>query len=239
MYISYIPQTYENLIVSAQITNDISIPDVSTIECKDSNLFYIVLTALAEKKKIVFSNLVTDLKIQDLQITEHQYFGAQSFLQALYNEAVKYFALIPQYTYFRFQYLNNIFASRGIFVTDSNREECYIKILETEDDVLIKHLEELLITITNLNQYEKLYQCFINAKEKMLIETDEKILQVILQEAKDFFTSSQKNFVTVDEKGWFSTIKAKYQESKLSQISQSTQNTSSSQNTTQVENSGV
>lgn len=215
MYISYIPQTYENLIVSAQIHNDISIPDVSTIECNDSNLFFIVLEAIANRKKVTFSNLIKDLRIQDLQITEHQYFGAQSVLQSLYSEAIKYFGLIPQYSYFRFAYLNNIFASRGIFITDENREESYIRILETEDEILIKHLEEYLVTLTNLNQYEKLYQCFINAKEKILVETDEKVLQVILQEAVDFFKSSQKNYVALDDKGWFSTVKAKYEESKL------------------------
>lgn len=215
MYISYIPQTYENLIVSAQVHNDISVPDAITIECKDSNLFYIVLDALANRKKVSFSNLVKDLRIPDLQITEHQYFGAQSAIHSLYSEAIKYFGLIPQYSYFRFAYLNNIFASKGIFITDENREESYIRILETEDDILIKHLEEYLVTLTHLNQYEKLYQCFINAKEKMLVETDEKVLQVILQEAVDFFKSSQKNYVTLDDRGWFSTVKAKYEESKI------------------------
>ena len=213
MYISYIPQTYENLIVSAQISNDISVPDVSTIECKDSNLFFIILEALANKKKVSFSNLIKDLTIQDLQISEHQYFGPQSFIHALYTEAIKYFGLIPQYTYFRFQYLNNIFASQNIFLTESNKESVYLKILNTNDNELIEKLEELIITMNNLNQYEKMYQCFINAKERILKEKDENIMQVILRESKDFFKSSQKNFMILDDRGWFSTIKAKYQES--------------------------
>ena len=217
MYISYIPQTYENLIVSAQLHNDISVPDTLTIECKDTNLFYIVLEALANKKKVTFSNLITDLTPQDLEITEHQYFGSQSFIHALYTEAAKYFCLIPQYTYFRFQYLNNIFASKGIFITEENKEASYIKILEMEDEAMIKYLEEYLITLTNLNQYEKLYQCYINAKEKMLVETDENILQVILMEAKDFFKSSAKKFVAIHNDGWFSTITGKMEESKVSE----------------------
>jgi hypothetical protein len=40
--------------------------------------------------------------------------------------------------------LNNKFASKGIFITDSNKEECYIKIIETGDEELILDLERFI-----------------------------------------------------------------------------------------------
>ena len=40
--------------------------------------------------------------------------------------------------------LNNKFASKGIFITEDNKEECYIKIIETGDDTLITDLEQYI-----------------------------------------------------------------------------------------------
>lgn len=40
--------------------------------------------------------------------------------------------------------LNNKFADKGIFITDSNKEECYIKIIETGDEQLILDLEKFI-----------------------------------------------------------------------------------------------
>ena len=209
MYISYIPQTYENLIVSAQLKST-NIPDVITLECKDTTLFAIILEALANKKKITFSNLVKDLQISDLIISESGHFGKQGFIFALYNEAMKYFGVIPQYSYFRFSYLNNIFASKGIYLHSENIEDFYISVLKLNDKNLEEFAEELIKVMQELNQYEKLYQCWINAKNAMLKESDEKILEIILLEAKDFFSSSQKNFLVLGD-DWFSTIRGKYE----------------------------
>lgn len=40
--------------------------------------------------------------------------------------------------------LNNKFASKGIFITESNKEECYIKIIEQGDESLIEDLERYI-----------------------------------------------------------------------------------------------
>lgn len=211
MFISYIPQTYENLIVSAQISNDISIPDVLTIECKDSSVFFTILEALANKKKVTFSNTISDLSLSDLQITDSQYFGKQQFLYALYNEAIKHFRDIPQYSYFRYSFLNNIFASKGYFVTPENSQSIYLKILDSKDENLIKHLEEFIELQQELNQYEQMYQCFINAKNRMLeADSSEETCQAILIEAQEFLSSAHKEIVTLDSSGWFSTLKGDF-----------------------------
>ena len=105
----------------------------------------------------------------------------------------------------------NIFASMGYFITENNREEIYIKILETDNDELIANLEEYLKVMSQLNQYEQMYQSFLNGLDEMEMTDDEVTLNQILQEALNFFTNSQKNFVKQDYKGWFSTVKAKYE----------------------------
>lgn len=48
--------------------------------------------------------------------------------------------------------INNKFLSKGIYITDSNKEECYIKIIEMGDESLIGDLEK-----------------FINLKDKVVI----------------------------------------------------------------------
>jgi hypothetical protein len=40
--------------------------------------------------------------------------------------------------------LNNKFMSKGIFITDDNKEECYIKIIESNEEGLITDLEKYI-----------------------------------------------------------------------------------------------
>jgi hypothetical protein len=40
--------------------------------------------------------------------------------------------------------LNNKFANKGIFITEDNKEECYIKIIEQGDESLIEDLERFI-----------------------------------------------------------------------------------------------
>lgn len=48
------------------------------------------------------------------------------------------------YTLYEFMIKNNELASRGYFITESNREEKYIEIIEAGDDTLIQLLESYL-----------------------------------------------------------------------------------------------
>ena len=45
-----------------------------------------------------------------------------------------------------FMQLNNKFANKGIFITDENREEKYIEIIETGEEELINELENYIKT---------------------------------------------------------------------------------------------
>jgi len=54
-----------------------------------------------------------------------------------------------------FMLLQNKFASKGIFVTEDNKEECYIKIIESGDDSLILDLEKYITYIDNIKTIER------------------------------------------------------------------------------------
>jgi hypothetical protein len=55
----------------------------------------------------------------------------------------------------KFMILSNDFMSKGIFITDDNREECYIKIIEMGDESLIQKLEDYLNMKDSINIIQK------------------------------------------------------------------------------------
>jgi hypothetical protein len=50
--------------------------------------------------------------------------------------------------------INNKFLSKGIVITDDNKEECYIKIIETGDESLITELERYLTLKDDIKKIE-------------------------------------------------------------------------------------
>lgn len=54
-----------------------------------------------------------------------------------------------------FMQLNNSFAARGIFITDKNKEEKYIEIIETGDENLIQDLEQYIMLLDNIKIIQK------------------------------------------------------------------------------------
>ncbi len=211
MYITYIDQGNFNLIVSAQTDNTFQLPASSTIEIFDSNIFVLILEALAERKTVRFHKEIETLTTNNLIISDENDLVKSSYIYNLYAVAAKIFAKIPQYTYFRYTYLNNMFCNKGYFITEENREEVYIKILETENDELISKLEEYLKTMDLLNQHEQIYQAFVNGLNEMEMTDDEDTLNQILKEAINFFKSAEKNYIKLNNDGWFSTISGKRQ----------------------------
>jgi hypothetical protein len=51
--------------------------------------------------------------------------------------------------------LNNKFCNKGFFITEENREECYIKIIENGDEQLISDLENYLRILDELKIVER------------------------------------------------------------------------------------
>lgn len=63
-------------------------------------------------------------------------------LRGILGEDLLTFKLIDFVT---FMSLNNMFLEKGIIITDNNREESYIKVIETGDEKLIAALEKYLL----------------------------------------------------------------------------------------------
>jgi hypothetical protein len=62
------------------------------------------------------------------------------------------FALLDFVT---FMQLNNAFAAKGIFITEKNKEEKYIEIIETGDENLIQDLEQYIMLLDNIKLIQK------------------------------------------------------------------------------------
>lgn len=68
--------------------------------------------------------------------------------------------------------LNNKFATEGIFITDSNKEECYIKIIETGKESLIKDLERYIELGDNIKRIESQKQEYNQIIDKLRLLSD-------------------------------------------------------------------
>lgn len=80
------------------------------------------------------------------------------------NEISKYMRMISSLfvsmtfmDFFDFVVMNNKFCSKGIFITDENREEEYLKIINTGDMNLIENLESFLEAFDTLKEVNKRY----------------------------------------------------------------------------------
>lgn len=71
---------------------------------------------------------------------------------------------VNQLTYYKFTILNNELADKGFFITDQNREEKYIEILEKEDESLIDKLEQYLLCRDEISRASAAYEAYNNIK---------------------------------------------------------------------------
>jgi hypothetical protein len=85
----------------------------------------------------------------------------------------------------KFVILNNEFASKGIYITDDNREESYIKIIEMGDETLIEKLEDYLNTKDAINVIQRQkdeYKEIITKLQELEDKNDETTVNSIVEE---------------------------------------------------------
>ena len=80
--------------------------------------------------------------------------------------------------------INNKFLSKGIAITDDNKEECYIKIIEMGDETLISDLEKFInlkdkIAIIEKNKAE--YESIINSLQRLQNFNDTDAVNAIVE----------------------------------------------------------
>ncbi len=92
---------------------------------------------------------------------------------------------ISGFSLYGFMMLNNDLSSKGYFITDENREEKYLEILETNDESLIQKLEDYLNyrdEIDKLASLERLFSKFKNEiNDSSTIEDVKKIEELFLE----------------------------------------------------------
>lgn len=92
---------------------------------------------------------------------------------------------ISGFALYGFMMLNNDLSSAGYFITDKNREEKYLEILETEDEELIQKLEDYLNykdEIEKIASLERLFSKFkTQINESSTIEEVKKIEETFLE----------------------------------------------------------
>ena len=69
--------------------------------------------------------------------------------------------------------LNNKFADLGIFITDTNREESYIKIIELGDPVLIDDLEKFINLKDSIAQISDMKDEYANIIDQIKVADNE------------------------------------------------------------------
>jgi hypothetical protein len=80
--------------------------------------------------------------------------------------------------------LNNKFLSKGIAITDDNKEECYIKIIELNDETLISDLENFINLkdqIKILENQKKEYFEVINKLQRVSDLDDKDAVNLIVE----------------------------------------------------------
>jgi hypothetical protein len=81
--------------------------------------------------------------------------------------------------------INNKFANKGIFITDDNKEESYIKIIETGDETLITDLEKYLILKDEIKKIEaskEEYYSIIKQLQNLTDANDKESVNKIVEE---------------------------------------------------------
>lgn len=86
-----------------------------------------------------------------------------------------------------FMTLNNKFASKNIFITDDNKEEQYIKVIESGDESLIQDLE------TYINLRDRILS--LEAKKKEYAEIVDKLKMLEDYEDRDKVNSIVENYL--------------------------------------------
>lgn len=80
--------------------------------------------------------------------------------------------------------LNNKFIEKGIVITDSNKEECYVKIIELGDDALIDDLERFINLkdqIQELEMKKQEYSTIIEMLQSLTDFNDEDAINSIIK----------------------------------------------------------
>jgi len=132
---------------------------VNTIEIRDTLTFAAIVDALATGRKVKLPKNVGLIGPGDLIIDVADEFSASKNSAYVKISNVMNSRLGNRYNYdfFKFNILNNKLISKGYSITDDNKEEKYLEILETADDAMISLLQGFLEVQSKIQEYYNIY----------------------------------------------------------------------------------
>lgn len=122
------------------------------------NSYQKISDALGANKKVTISKVLAsdevlpgEVTISDDDVDEFSIY--QKVAMQKINKKLSYFmANLSSLDILDFTVINNEMCSAGYFITNDNREETYINIIEKDDEALIEKLEKYLISLDKVNQ---------------------------------------------------------------------------------------
>jgi len=92
------------------------------------------------------------------------------------------------FDFFSFQVDNNWLISNGYFITDANREEKYLQVINTGDQVAIDTLERYLGSLDKLSVYKHTHDNFLEFKEAVNDATKIKEIDNLFDDFSSLFS---------------------------------------------------
>lgn len=130
--------------------------------------------------KVALSNLI-QTKYNSLQLKKMQAIGKGNLL------IVQRINVLSLLGFAKFIIINNYLANAGIFITDENREEKYLEIINTNDAALINRLEEYLEVKDVISQDLYWYDHYMKFKSDIESATEEDQVQTYLENFGSLF----------------------------------------------------
>ena len=163
-------------------TNDMVLEIVNTA------VFDVIKSNLAAGKTVRMPKNITELTPSDLIIDN----GLSELTIAKMNARAKLDSIINKYAgsvhnmyFFDFSVLNNTLLTKGYYITDENKEEKYLEILQTADESLINLLQDYLESLAKISEYYALHKAY---KQSILAIEDASDVQEVNNNREAFLT---------------------------------------------------
>lgn len=137
---------------------------------------YAILRARQNKKKVSIRReavLAPMIEIDDLELWDEdinltkEEVHKRTIMMKVSIQLATNMAPETQLALYNFNILNAKFGSKGYFITDENKQEIYIKIIEANDDDLLDDLEEYLDAKTKVDKMYRLYRKVKHIKKEL------------------------------------------------------------------------
>lgn len=103
----------------------------------------------------------------------------------LMNEMISNQLMISNFELYHFFKLNHYLESKGFFITDENREEKYLEVINSGDAEALEKLSEYLDSLDEFNAIDDIYMRYKEFKDKVKVAKNE-------QEIKDAYIAMSK-----------------------------------------------